>query len=56
MGVTFKPPYLKMFNDARVSSACSDVRTCQRVRNNQKIETIRDFRVNATIINKQTLA
>ena len=34
-----------MLNDGRVASACSYVRTCQRVRNSQTIETIRDFQV-----------
>ena len=41
----FEAPYFKMLNDARVASACSRVRTCRRVRNSQKIATIRDFHV-----------
>ena len=39
----FDAPYLKLLNDASVASACFYVRTCRRVRNSQKIATIRDF-------------
>ena len=34
-----------MLNDAKVSSACSYVRRCRRVRNSQNIATIRDLKV-----------
>ena len=36
-------PYLKLLNDASMASACSYANTCRRVRNSQKIATIRDF-------------
>ena len=39
----FDALYLKLLNDASVASACFYVRTCRRVRNSKKIETIRDF-------------
>ena len=51
--VIYKPSYFKMVNDARVASACSYVRTCQRVRNSKKMQlyaTSRSIiRVNSTM-------
>ena len=41
----FDAPNFKLSNGASVASMCSDVRTCQRIRNSQKLATIHDFHV-----------